>query len=233
MTRLRTLIVEDDFAVAHVTRGFVERHPRFRVIGTAATGADALRALEEFDVDVLLLDVYLPDMSGITVLRRARANGSDVEVIALTAARDVETVRAARAHGVHHYVVKPFPMQALHERLDEVWRTLQRDAGAATTQDLDQGAVDALLRRDALAVASQRKGISPATLQSVAGVLEGSAEPLSATEVAESLGIARVSARRYLERLVESGLAARAPTYGAVGRPENRYALRGAAAPLS
>ncbi|HWK78779.1 MULTISPECIES: response regulator [unclassified Microbacterium] len=227
MSRLRTLIVEDDFAVAHVTRGFVERHPHFEVVGVAPTGGDALRAVSELRPEVMLLDVYLPDMSGIDVLRRLRAAGAHVEVIAVTAARDLETVRRARAHGVHHYVVKPFPMQTLHERLDDVRRVLARDAELGDTGELDQVTVDALMRRDAVALASNRKGVSRVTLQRVAETMESHARPLSATELAEALGMSRVSARRYLERLVESGLAASSPTYGGVGRPELRYQLRG------
>jgi response regulator of citrate/malate metabolism len=227
MSRLRTLIVEDDFAVAHVTRGFVERHPHYEVVGVAPTGADALRALEELEPDVMLLDVYLPDMSGITVLRRARASGAHVEVVAVTAARDLETVRRARAHGVHHYVVKPFPMQTLHERLDDVWRLLARDAEYTSTGELDQASVDAFMRRDAIAMAGQRKGVSRVTLQRVVQAMQEGEEPLSASELADVLGMSRVSARRYLERLVESGLAMSSPTYGGVGRPELRYALRG------
>ncbi|WP_460795114.1 response regulator [Microbacterium sp. GXF0217] len=226
MTRLRALVVEDDFAVAHVTRGFVERHPRFEVVGVAPTGADALRAVHELAPHVMLLDVYLPDMSGIEVLRRARAAGAHVEVIAVTAARDLETVRRARAHGVHHYVVKPFPMQTLHERLDDVWRVIARDAELTGTGELDQATVDALMRHDAVAIAAQRKGVSPATLQRVASALESREAAMSASEVADALGMSRVSARRYLERLVDSGLAESTPTYGSVGRPELRYRSR-------
>jgi response regulator of citrate/malate metabolism len=226
VTRLRALIVEDDFAVAHVTRGFVERHPRYEVVGVASTGTEALRALAELEPDVMLLDVYLPDISGVTVLGRARAAGSRVEVIAVTAARDLETVRLARAHGVHHYLVKPFPMQALHERLDDVWRAHERDAALVAGAPLDQSAVDALLRRDALASAGQRKGVSPLTLERVAEALEAQTEPVSAAELGESLGMSRVSARRYLERLVEAGLAAREPRYGHAGRPELLYSAR-------
>lgn len=223
MTRIRTLVVEDDFAVAHVTRGFVERHPRFEVVAVASTGAEALDALALLEPEVMLLDVYLPDMSGIDVLARARVTGSRVEVIAVTAARDLDTVRLARAHGVHHYLVKPFPMQALHERLDEVRRTLERDAQLSTVDALDQSAVDALLRRDALAAAGQRKGVSPLTLERVAEALGAQQTPVSATEMGEMLGMSRVSARRYLERLVEAGLAEREPHYGHTGRPELRF----------
>lgn len=227
MSRLRTLIVEDDFAVAHVTRGFVERHPHYEVVSVAPTGVEALRTIDDLSPDVMLLDVYLPDMSGIDVLRRLRASTAHVEVIAVTAARDLDTVRRARAHGVHHYVVKPFPMQTLHERLDDVWRVLARDAEFTDTGELDQVTVDALMRRDAIALAGQRKGVSRVTLQRVAETMERQHGDVSASELAQSLGMSRVSARRYLERLVESGLAASSPTYGGIGRPELRYRLRG------
>lgn len=227
MRRLRALIIEDDFAVAHVTRRFVEQHPHFDVAGVAGTGAEALDMIAALRPDVVLLDVYLPDMLGTAVLARARTAGSAAEVIAVTAARDLDTVRFARAHGVHHYLVKPFRIQALHERLDDVWRGYESDRRLLDEQgELDQSAVDAVLRRDAVAAAGARKGVSPLTLESVTQVLVGAEGPLSATEVADALGMSRVSARRYLERLVESGLADRSPRYGGTGRPELLYAAR-------
>ena len=227
MNKLGVLIVEDDFAVAQVTRGFVARNPRFETIGVAVTGGEALRAMSDEVPDVIILDIFLPDMPGTTVLARARAAGIRAEVIAVTAARDLDTVRFARAHGVHHYLVKPFPMQALHDRLDDVWNAHQRDA--QFTGHLEQADVDALMRRDAVVAAGQRKGVSPLTLERVAETLGAAHGPLSATEVAECLGMARVSARRYLERLVESGLTRRSPRYGATGRPELLYSMRSTA----
>jgi response regulator of citrate/malate metabolism len=226
MTRLRTLIVEDDFAVAHVARGFVERHPHFEVVDVATTGAAALHALRVHSPDVMLLDIYLPDMPGTEVLTRARAAGSDVEVIAVTAARDQETVRLARGQGVHHYLVKPFRMRALHERLDEVWRSHERDIALLDAEELDQTAVDSLLHRDALAAAGQRKGVSPVSLELVAHALAQQAEAVSAATLAETLGMSRVSARRYLEHMVDAGLAVREPIYGQTGRPQVRYSTR-------
>ncbi|QTX03775.1 response regulator [Agromyces archimandritae] len=223
---LRALIVEDDFAVAHVTRRFVEQHPRFEAVAVAGTGADALKLIGEIHPDAVLLDMYLPDMSGTAVLARARAAGSRAEVIAVTAARDLETVRFARAHGVHHYLVKPFRIQLLHERLDDVWKTHMRDQRLRAEGELDQTEVDAILRRDAIAAAGSRKGVSSVTLETVAQVLADAAGRVSAAEVADALGMSRVSARRYLERLVESDLADRAPRYGGPGRPELLYSAR-------
>jgi response regulator of citrate/malate metabolism len=221
--RLRALIVEDDKAVAQVTRAFVERHGAFVVAGEAATGRAALEALEVIRPDLVLLDVHLPDASGIEVLRVARARGFAGEVVAVTAARDLETVRAARAFGVRHYLVKPFGMAAMRERLEAIHAEIVSSTSLAT-QPLDQRAVDAMLRPgDAQRAASQG---SPLTLDRVAALLDEIDGTCSAAEAAEALGMSRVSARRYLERLVVEARADVAPRYGGTGRPELRYRAR-------
>jgi len=225
-TVLRVLVVEDEPEVAIVTRGFVERHPGFQVVAVAPTGEQALDAAETLAPDVVLLDVHLPDMSGLTVLRRLRSRGSRVEVVAVTAARDLETVRMARTQGVRHYLVKPFDMQTLHHRLDDVHRAVvQERALAAST--LDQAGIDAVLGSQS-GPRLVRKGVNDRTLQTVEQALVEAGSDASAAEIAERIGMSRVSARRYLERLVELGVARVEPRYGTTGRPEHRYSATGA-----
>ncbi|WP_413316809.1 response regulator [Agrococcus sp. 1P02AA] len=223
MRPLRVLIVEDDKAVAIVTRGFVERHGAFAVVGEVGTGRDALEAIEAVRPDLVLLDVHLPDASGIEVLRVARARGFTGEVVAVTAARDLETVRAARTFGVRHYLVKPFGLEAMRERLEAIRAELAQVEHLAT-QPLDQRAVDAMLQPSE----RQKPGSagSQLTLDRVAALLAVADEAVSAAEVGERLGMSRVSARRYLERLVAEGRVAVAPRYGGTGRPELRYSAR-------
>lgn len=110
---LDVLVVEDDFMVASIHTRFVERVPGFRVVGTASTGEHALAEVDRISPDLLLLDVHLPDISGIEVLRRLRAAGNDVGVVVITAAREADTVRAAAAGGAAHYLVKPFAFEDL------------------------------------------------------------------------------------------------------------------------
>ena len=81
------LIVDDDFMVAKVHAGFVSALEGFEVVGTASSGAEALAEIARLQPDLVLLDVYLPDMTGLEVLRRLRAGGSPVEVIVISAAR--------------------------------------------------------------------------------------------------------------------------------------------------
>ena len=231
MTRPRVLVVDDDFAVAALHRGFVEAHGGFDVVGTAHTGTDAIASAERLSPDLVLLDVYLPDMSGVDVLAELRRRlDPPVDVIAITAARELETVRAAMAGGVLHYLVKPFPAQVLRERLDDYlrhWEALRRTSRGSG--QLDQQEVDRLLNAPRSGRRTQElpKGLSGHTLGLVVRALERHDEDASAQQVGEEVGISRVSARRYLEHLVASGRAVVAPRYGAAGRPENRYRWAG------
>jgi response regulator of citrate/malate metabolism len=226
---VRVLVVDDDFAVCAIHRGYVESLPGFEVVGEAHRGADTLEAVATLGPDLVLLDIHLPDMSGIEVLRRLRAlPGPPVDVIAITAAREVETVRGAMAGGVVHYLVKPFALKTFRERMELYAATrtdlLRRAAELGT--ELEQSDVDRILqsRQRTLAPPSLPKGLSARTLDLVAATLR-SAEgaDLSAVEVAERCGMARVSARRYLEHLERAGLAEVRPRYGQTGRPENGY----------
>ncbi|WP_353816695.1 response regulator [Agromyces sp. SYSU T00266] len=226
MSGIRVVIIDDDFAVAQVNRAFVDAQPGFTVVAEAHTGAAALEAIERHRPQLVLLDVYLPDLGGLDVLRRLRAAGDDVEVIAVTAARDLDTVRQARLLGVRHYLVKPFSGASLVDRLDDVRRGIAAER-AAPAGALDQHGVDRILggttatmRRVALP-----KGLSQVSLDRVAAGLAARGTDASAAEIAEALGMSRVSARRYLEHLVVSGAAEVAPRYGSAGRPEHRYRM--------
>lgn len=221
----RVLIVDDDIAVAGVHQGFVLAHGALEVAGLAHTGQDALQAIERLSPDLVLLDIYLPDMSGLEVLRTLRSRGSPVDVLAITAAREVETVREAVASGVWNYLVKPFTVAALHERLDNYLARRTRASALMRSGALEQSEIDKILGSRAtreLLPAALPKGLALATLDSVRAALSPGRDA-SASEVAQIVGIARVSARRYLEHLVSIGEAQVRPRYGGSGRPENRY----------
>lgn len=231
-TPVRVLVVDDDFAVASVHRGYVESIPGFAVVGEAHSGAQAVAAVQDLRPDLLLLDVYLPDISGIEVLRRIRSTpGPQPDVLAVTAAREVDTVRQAMAGGVVDYLVKPFSLAVFRERL-QVYRTHRAELLRRSEDPvggLEQSDVDRLLHRRHPVVgpgpaADLPKGLSHRTLDAVARALRSSpGQDLSAGEVGERCGLARVSARRYLEHLERTGRAAVFPRYGGTGRPENGY----------
>lgn len=212
------VVVDDDHAVAALHERFVAAHPDFTVRAVAHDGPSAIAAILAAQPDVVLLDFHLPGFSGLEVLRRIRAEAEEQpEFIAVTAVRDVESVRAARAAGVRHYLVKPFTVGALRDRLDEVARDRRLFDEA---EGLEQREIDALFASGVRAP-TLPKGLSVETLESV----ERALGPVgaSASEVGEAVGISRVSARRYLEYLVATHRAARSLNYATSGRPSAVY----------
>ncbi|MFZ5871418.1 MAG: response regulator [Actinomycetota bacterium] len=226
----RVLVVDDDVAVASVHRGYVESVPGFAVVALAHTGAEAVEAVRALRPDLVLLDIYLPDLSGLEVLRSMRASpGPQPDVIVISAARELETVRDAMVSGVVHYLVKPFSLATLRERLESYAAHRADVLRRSSRPDLEQDDVDRLLqtRHRSLTASPLPKGLSQRTLELVATTLRRAGAELSAAEVAGRCGMARVSARRYLEHLAAIGLADVRPRYGSAGRPENGYRWAG------
>jgi response regulator of citrate/malate metabolism len=248
----RVLVVDDDFMVARIHRGFVERVEGFEVVGVAGSGSEAISLVDELQPDLVLLDLYLPDIFGLDVVRRLRAAGETCDVLVITAAKEADAVRRAVREGVVGYLLKPFGFPELEQRL--VAYAAERDRVAAegelTQEQIDEAfGTSGVTRRAAV---SLPKGLSAETATSVEQVLRSAAEPsgasgvaagadssgrasaaveesdgsLSATECAERVGISRVSARRYLEHFVAAGKAEVSLRYGSTGRPERRYRPR-------
>ena len=222
------LIVDDDFMVAQVHAGFVSALDGFTVVGTASTGAQALDAVAGLKPDLVLLDVYLPDMTGLDVLRRLRSAQVTTDVIVISAARDVESIRTALHGGVLHYLVKPFDRRAFETRLRDyaAVRGELQELGEAAQPDVDR--MFGMSRGGPQPSSVQTpKGIAPETLELVRKTLEDvGPDGLSASECSERTGLARVSARRYLEQLVAQQEADVRQRYGTAGRPERRFTLR-------
>lgn len=218
---IRTLVVDDDFRVAEIHALYVGQVAGFEVVGIARTGSEALEATGRLRPDLLLLDIYLPDMSGLDVLRRIREQRLAVDVVVITASRDVATLRAAVHGGSLHYLIKPFTFAALRERLESYGAVANRLSSVAEASQADADALYVAGRRDD----GLPKGLSSATRDVVLGVLRSHATPIPASEVARVAGLSRVTARRYLDHLAGTGLAELTLQYGSPGRPEHRYRI--------
>ncbi|AEY91777.1 MULTISPECIES: response regulator [Streptomyces] len=217
---IRVLVVEDDPVAADAHVMYVGRVPGFVAVGKAHTGAEARRLLDRTPVDLLLLDLHLPDVHGLQLARSLRAAGHHADVIAVTSARDLAVVREGVSLGVVQYVLKPFTFATLRDRLVR-YAEFHAAVGEASGQDEVDRAL-ATLR--APTPAALPKGLSGPTLERVTSALrEAASEGLTAAGVAEAVGISRITARRYLEHLVDAGRAGRSPLYGQVGRPELVY----------
>ncbi|GAA0399235.1 transcriptional regulatory protein [Acrocarpospora corrugata] len=220
----RVLVVDDDFMVARVNAGYVAKTPGFTVVAAAHTGRAAIAAVSEHTPDLVLLDIYLPDMSGLDVLRALRGLASPVDVLVVTAARDIGTVRAALRGGAVNYLIKPFTAAALADRLRryaDTGRHLTALGVEARQEDVDR------LFGSTRGTSPLPKGLSQTTCALVAETLRRTGTDLSATEAADLTGLSRVSTRRYLEYLCASGRAELRPRYGTAGRPEHRYRWTG------
>jgi response regulator of citrate/malate metabolism len=222
---LRTIIVDDDVEVASLHARFVAAHPAFSVAAVAHNGPTALELIAEHRPDLVLLDFDLPGLSGLDVLRDVRAlGGAQPEVIAVTAARDVDSVRQARSAGIQHYLVKPFTAVNLNARLDDVARDRLALLQSGGRDELAQREIDALMRIGSRPRAPLPKGLSGETLATVESAL-AMAPNSSAAEVAELSGLSRVSARRYLEYLVTVNRAHKSLDYATAGRPSTRFSV--------
>jgi response regulator of citrate/malate metabolism len=211
MTTYRALVVEDEPVAAEANAAYLRRLD-VEVVAVAATGQEALRYLAgDPDVDLILLDMHLKDGHGLALLRRIRAAGHSCDVIAVTSARDVDVVRQAVAQGVVSYLIKPFTFAGFRTKLEQYFRYREQMAASDT---LGQSDVDAMLAT-----------LRP-TLTRVSATVREAERAMSASELAELIGASRVTARRYLEHLADSGLLERDTRFGRTGRPEVEYRWR-------
>lgn len=221
------LVVDDDFMVAEIHRKFVDHVDGFVAVGAARTGAEALEMARALRPDLILLDVYLPDMTGLEVLRRLRSVGDPVGVIMITAARELDTVSGALDGGAADYLMKPFEYPHLHAKLESF---AARADALASAGGADQSLVDSLFGGSGEPSGTSAidgplpKGLGAITGQHVLQAVRQAGE-VSAAECAELVGISRVSARRYLEHFLSVGGLELRLQYGA-GRPERRYHRR-------
>lgn len=220
------LVVDDDFRVAEINAAYVERVPGFRTAAQAHSAAQALATLERRRVDLVLLDHYLPDETGLALVRRMRQRGHPTDVIMVTAARDVATVQAAMRHGALQYLVKPFTFAGLHARLTG-YAALRHTVDGACGHEAGQEQVDRMFgafRTGTPLQSELPKGHSAPTVELIRRALGEAGRPLSAQEVAARTGIGRSTAQRYLRHLEQTGRITLTLRYGETGRPEHRYA---------
>ncbi len=216
-TDLSVLVVDDDFRVANLHAEIVAAIPAFTVVATANTVAAARGYIGEGAFDLALVDVYLPDGSGIDLVRDIT-----FDAMMLTAATEADTIRAALSAGALSYLVKPFPHAALAARLGGYARYRR----ILARPDLGAADVDAALEclRPAMSAASAPSvPIASPTKDLVLHAIQSSRAPMSAGEVSVAIGISRATAQRYLAALVAKGTVVMRLRYGSTGRPEQEY----------
>lgn len=223
----RVLIVEDDFRIAQIHQELLEQDPRFQVVQSCREGTKALEwiSANPEGVDLVFLDVYLPDVEGLSLLWEIRRRSRQWDIVMLTAAKEVETVEEALRAGVFDFLIKPIQADRMRSMLE---RFVQRRLISSQQRELNQEQLDFALGNisthpSGFQKRSLPKGVDALSLQTMLQALDQAQHPLTASELATQTGTSRSTARRYLEYLVAQGQARVEQVYGEVGRPQRLY----------
>jgi two-component system CitB family response regulator len=226
--QLTVMIVEDDEIAAKIYEQFTGKSENYRVVATAKTGKQALELLQVFTPDLILLDVYLPDLNGIELMWEVRKRHLEIDMILITAANDTETVSEAIRGGAFSYIIKPISVEKLLSVLEQYALAKQQ---LRQQRSLEQHEVDRLFHTDKKLPAATGlagavplpKGIDKHTLRHVREKLAEETGSFNADEMAERVGTSHSTIRRYLEYLAANGELEVEMVYGSIGRPERRY----------
>lgn len=229
--QIEVLIIEDDLRIAEIQKRFIEQIEGFQTIGVAANYPEAKSYMELLQPDLILLDVYFPDMNGLDLLKETKQQKKQMDVIMITATKEIEKVQEAISIGVFDYIIKPVVFLRFKESL---LRYLEFRANLVELGKdniyVTQQQVDKLLRKEADTAGKGKsylpKGIDPLTLEKVLEVLGKVNGGLTAEIVAKEIGASRTTARRYLEHLMSEEKIEADLAYGTVGRPERVYVVK-------
>ncbi len=226
--KISVVLIEDDPMVQEVNKAFIEKVSGFEVTGSAANGVEGVKKIQELQPDLVILDIFMPKQDGLETLYQIRKNKEKVDVIIISAAKDRDTIQKMLQQGAMDYIIKPF-------KFDRIKQALERYKDYYTQfcpdGEMSQKEVDTVLSGIHNEHPNQEqngipKGLNQLTLKQIITYLQEQSYGKSSEEVAEGVGIARVTARRYLEYLEKRGEIILDMQYGGVGRPVNRYLMK-------
>ncbi len=221
---IEILIVEDDLRIADIHRRFIDRIEGFEVVGSAHTGVDAKDWISALKPDLILLDVYLPDMMGTELLAYIQKESPDSDIIFITAASEVHVVKQAFRGGVFDYILKPLTFDRFRESL---FSYKEKRITLSSSGHLEEESIHLLWNQQKTVLPSENiftpKGIDPKTMEKVLFHLSEQTSGITAEKFGVISGLSRSSSRRYLEYLVSENQASAELIYGTIGRPERRY----------
>ena len=224
---IKTVIVEDDLMVASINSQFAKRNPNIQIVATFHNGKDALDYLKKSDADLVLLDLYMPDCTGLELLSELRNIGSEIDVIMITAANDAEHINEAQQLGIVDYLIKPFQYERFAQALDKyLVRKKAIESGVSFTQEEIDRLVNASTPSASTKKAELQKGVQQKTLDKIRVCL--SAHPgnyLPCEQIASETGLSRVTIRRYMNFLIEENEVTSMIDYSTGGRPSILYQI--------
>lgn len=230
MDIINVLLVEDDPMVREVNRQFIERVEGFKIIGMCSNGVEGIAKIEELKPHLVMMDIFMPEQDGLVTLRKIRQANHPVDVITVTAANDMQTIQQILHLGVYDYIMKPFTFERIQQTL---LNYMNFKTKSSCVQDLTQKELDEMIHphrelsekvdHGLSLLTDLPKGFNRNTLEKVLHYIKKSTEGVSADEVAAAIGVARVTARRYLDFLEKQNFISVDVHYGGVGRPVNQY----------
>ncbi len=239
---IKVLIIEDDPMVSYINRQYTEKVPGFVVIGEIDFDNENELSKEDLErADLLLLDIYLPGKDGITILKEIREGNEDVDVIIISAAKDVERINDAMKWGVVDYLIKPFVFErfetsllkykAIKKRMEQKLKFKQKEIDDLMGKDF---VIDYFNNKDTNIqmdrpklrdISFIPKGLNNTTLNKIESFMNVTNEEVTTNEISQKLNISRVTAQRYLKYMSDEDIVSVRKKYGTVGRPKHYYQL--------
>ena len=220
---MKILIVDDDPMVAHINLKFANK-AGYDDVETASDLEGAKERIMQGDIDLVLLDVYLPTGKGTDLLKWIRQNNLNTDVILITADRSSETVEISMNYGAVDYLIKPFDFSRFQLAMDKFER---KKHGFVGKKSVEQGDIDSIFfdsaSRSDKGKDMLEKGMSEKTYTTILNAIKELSAPTTAEELGDKLGISRVSVRRYLEFMEGHGILEMKLIYGKKGRPQHLF----------
>lgn len=225
---IHSIIVEDDPMVAQINQEYLLRFSDFQVDCICRNGKDALEYVRQNPVDLIILDQYMPILSGNELLREMYAENIRTAVIMVTSAAEAGIVEESLRYGVVDYLIKPFSFSRFREAIQrfQAMKSLLNRASV-----VNQEMVDLLLHNSAASSSPSKstldKGLNQKTLAHILSYLqEHLADKHTSKSISEAVGLSAVTVRRYLNYLIENGQVLSSIDYETGGRPRVLYRLK-------
>jgi two-component system, CitB family, response regulator len=227
---IEVLIIEDDCRIAEIHQRFIERIEGFSVIGIATNYQEAVDLFEIVKPQLVLLDMYFPDMNGLDFLKWIKEKSIMADVIMITASKEIDSVNQALHYGVFDFIIKPVIFDRFKKSLiryanySNKVKSLQSKSAYITQNEIDN-----LIGKNNEIIEEQSqypKGIDKLTLEKILIAIKEFQKGMTAENVGLEIGVSRTTARRYLEYLVSEGKVLADLAYGTIGRPERVYLIK-------
>ncbi len=220
---IKVLIVEDDPMVSEINKSYLSQIQGYELVGIASTVKEAVSFLELKKVDLILLDIYMPEQDGLTLLTHIRTLQKDIDVILITAASDKKSIHRAIQNGAVDYIIKPFRFERLKQALVKYreHHRIMKDNTKINQEELDRLLID---KSEEQSLATVPKGLTKHTLREIWSYIESKeGEEFSTEELVDVIGISRISIRKYLSFLEGIEVLSSHLSYGNIGRPLTMY----------